>query len=128
MVLRKLRKSLQGKFKESLRRRDVQAQVRRKERGAFEKEQLAQAGRVGQERAKILAEQQIKQVRTGKVQKKGVLAGFDKFLAGTGVAKGTAPVLRKGSQVKQPSFDVLGGGGVFGSGGARKRKGGFNVI
>ena len=48
-------------------------------------------------------------------KKKGVLAGFDKFLAGTGVAKGSAPIVRGTSG--------LGGGGgggfspVTGSGG-----------
>lgn len=59
-------------------------------------------------------------------QKRGALAGLDKFLAGTGVAKGTAPILRGSG--KQQKIDILGGGGVFAQGSkTKKRKGGFGL-
>lgn len=57
--------------------------------------------------------------------KKGFLAGFDKFLAGTGVAKGTAPVLRGGGILggaPASGFSVVGGIAAPAVRGARRRK------
>ncbi len=53
-------------------------------------------------------------------QRKGALAGLDKFLAGTGVAQGTAPILR-GDGRATGKLDILGGGG-------KRKKGDFRII
>jgi hypothetical protein len=61
--------------------------------------------------------------RTGRLPQKqsgGFLGGFDKFLAGTGVAQGTAPVLGRGG--------VVGGGGRHSMGISSMYGGGFDVI
>lgn len=57
-------------------------------------------------------------------KKKGVLAGFDKFLAGTGVAQGSAPILRKGGSGGGFSPVTGSGGGLGGFGGG----GGFSPV
>ena len=47
-------------------------------------------------------------------------SGFDKFLAGTGVAQGTTPILRRGGG-GLGSLDIIGGG-------TKKKKGGLKII
>lgn len=100
-----------------------EAQVKETQTKAYREEELRQAARLGSETAKIQTQRKLDQIRkTG--GSSGFMAGLDKFLAGTGVAKGTAKVVGPGfggtGGVSQPKFDIMGGGA--------SRPGGFNVV
>src|SRR4030066_335074 len=97
-----------------------EAQAKEIQTKAYREEELKQAARLGSETAKIQTQRKLEQIKkTGGQQ--GFLAGLDKFLAGTGVAKGTSK--------------VVGTGGLFGGGnqrvdiiGGRSSSGGFNPV
>lgn len=99
---------------------DYAKSVKEKEKAAYREEELKQAPILGQERAKIITKKKIDQMhKTG--GNTGFMAGLDKFLANTGVARGTAKVLGDSSGIRstssrrpvftQPSFNVVTGFG-----------------
>lgn len=94
-----------------------ESQVKETETKAYREEELKQAVRLGSETAKIQTQRKLDQIKkTG--GSTGFLAGLDKFLAGTGVAKGTAKVVGPGFGVGAPRVDIIGGRGG----------GGFNPV
>lgn len=106
--------------REMQRQQAVEKIIERKIEAAQRKARVEAQVELAAQKEKIIAKRELEAFKTGK-KRKGFLAKVDKFLAGTGVAKGVTPVVRKGTLTAPPKFDVLGGNGTM-------RKGGFKII
>lgn len=115
MVLEGIKRRIRERRLRIAEERAISKIAAQKAAAAARQERVKLAPKIAVEKERIRAQQEIKRFRQSGGQKKSAFAGFDKFLAGTGVARGTAPIIRK------DIFDPMMGNGT-------KRKGGFKVI